>query len=132
MSFGKQVIKNSPIHKGVKDLINYDNFTKTNSKSNKKYSKFIIELNFLTFNIIKQSNYHYNFLILHHRNLLPNSQLHLLYNYLCLQIILRAKFFTEITLSELLTIFWPTTNNSSTKRTRKQAHFIFFFSKNQE
>ena len=120
MSFEKQIIKSGLVHKGVKDLISYETFFSNDLMLNKKYKKIIVEINFLTFNIMQNSSCHYSLLNIEHRNKLPSSQLRLLYHYLCLKLMPGADFFTDITTSELLKTFWSDTESLSTKRTRKK------------
>ena len=118
--YKKQIVKNGKIHEGSVDLLNYKSMEtlSVNSKS-----KIIIELNFLTFSILKKASYNYTLLNTEHRNTLPDSQLRLLYNYFCTRTIPGAKFKTQISFTEILNDLWSHTSNQSTLRSRKKRLF---------
>ena len=118
--YRKQIIKHGKVHQGSIDLLNYKSIEQL-SFSYK--SQIIIELNFLTFSILKKASYNYTLLNTEHRNSLPNSQLRLIYNYFCTRTIPGAKFKTKISFTEMLTDLWSHTNNKSTLRSRKQRLF---------
>lgn len=118
--YNKKVQKNpeSIILEGNTNLINYKIITKNHTKQYKKI-KIEIELNLLSIYILKQSSYNYSIINTEHRNLLPKSELRLIYNYICLKTIPGTKYTKKIYLSELLDNLWNKTDNQSTLRTRR-------------
>ena len=120
MFYKKQVIKNGKIHQGSTDLLNYKSIEKLVIKNK---SRITVELNFLTFSILKKASYNYTLLNTKQRNALPDSQLRLLYNYFCTKTIPGKKFENKISFTEILDNLWSYTNNKSTLRSRKKRLF---------
>lgn len=120
MIYSKQINLDGPqrLIEGSTKLLDYQVIKLKDTQSYEKVQVQIF-LNSLTFSILKNSSYNYTIINTAHRNILPNSELRFLYNYICLKTTPGNKFTTNIAFEVMLKELWSQTNVQSTIRCRK-------------
>lgn len=116
ISYNKKITSEGLFLKGAGNLMTYNALLKASGKS----KKIQVYLNRFIYSILEEATYNYRIINFYHSSSLPNSQMRLIYNYICLKTVPGASYFTCIFLDHLLQDLWLKSDNASTIRSRRK------------